>query len=169
MSATFVKVGRIGKTHGLKGELKITIDDPYFDDVMGVDSLLVAVGGQYVPYFVQYLRSDSLLKLEDVESREAGALLQHKDVYLPADRVSAAPLEEEDVPFEEWLGFTIADVEWGDVGTIDAIMDLPQHYLAEVSHQGKPVYIPMHPNLILEVQLDTRRVVMQLPEGLLEL
>jgi 16S rRNA processing protein RimM len=48
-------------------------------------------------------------------------------------------------------------------------MDLPQHYLAEVSYQGKPVYIPMHPDLILEVQLDTRRVVMQLPEGLLEL
>jgi ribosomal 30S subunit maturation factor RimM len=44
MSTTFVKVGRIGKTHGLKGELKITIDDPYFDDLMGVDSLLVAVG-----------------------------------------------------------------------------------------------------------------------------
>lgn len=169
MSATFVKVGHIGKSHGLKGELKITVEDAYFDDLVDIDSLLVAVGGQYVPYFVEYLRGDSLLKLEEVDTREAAALLQHKDVYLPADRVTAIPVAPETTPYEDWIGYTIVDEEWGEVGIINGIMDLPQHYLAEVNHQGKAVYIPLHPDLIIAVDAAQKAVLMLLPEGLLEL
>jgi 16S rRNA processing protein RimM len=171
MKEELVKVGRIGRPHGLRGELKISIEDHYFEDVVQQDSLLVAVGSQYVPYFVEAWRNDgNLVKLEEVDDKESAQLLQQRELYLPATQIT---IKEEEIPvdnpFAEYVGYTIEDEISGPIGTITEIMDLPDHYLAEVDHAGKVIMIPLHDDLILAIDQQQKVIKMSLPEGLLEL
>jgi len=170
MIGEVVKIGRIGRTHGFKGELKINLEDAYHQDALASKSLLVAIGGQYIPHFIQYLRgtTNMLLKLEEVNDKETASVFQQKDIYLPIHQVTAVAEEEED-SLADWIGLTIVDENLGVIGTITDVFDLPQQFLAEVSYHANTVMIPLHEDLILAVDLEKREILMDLPEGLLEL
>ncbi|MEL6832529.1 MAG: ribosome maturation factor RimM [Bacteroidota bacterium] len=171
MRKGLVKVGRLGKTHGLQGELKVSLEDQYFDEVVELDSLLVNIGGQPIPYFVEAWRSGgNLVKLEEVDSKESAALLQQKDLMVAENQVSAVSEAPEGItPFDSYINWTIEDATIGLIGTINSIVDLPQHYLAEVAHAGKVVMIPLHEDLISTVDDKQQKILMELPEGLLDL
>lgn len=169
MSDNFIKVGRIGKVHGFKGELKFSVETEYLEDILKAGSFLVHLGGQYIPYFITYLRKSSLLKLEEVDDKEIAQLLQQKDVFLPSSAISEIVEEEADNPYEDWIGYKIIEEEAGELGTIKSIMDLPEHYLAEISYEGKTVAIPLHDDLIIGIDDTNKAVLMQLPDGLLDL
>lgn len=165
------KVGKIGRPHGLRGELKVSIDDLYFEDVVQQESLLIAVGNQYIPHFVEAWRSGgNLLKLEEIDDKESAQMLQQRDIYLPSQLLT---IKAEDIPadnpFEQYLGHLVCDTEIGVIGKIQAIVDLPEHYLAEVSYQGKAIMIPLHTDLIEGVDETKQVLLMNLPEGLFEL
>lgn len=169
MSENFIKVGRIGRVHGFKGELKFNADEEYLEDIIHAKSFLIHLGGQYIPYFVEYLRKSSLLKLEAVDDKEIAQLLQHKEVFLPASVIREAVEEVSDNPYADWIGYKIVDEERGELGEISEVIDLPQHYLAEIEYEGKTVAIPLHEDLILGLDPEGKAVLMQLPEGLLDL
>ena len=63
------KIGKLGKTHGVKGELSFLFDDDVFDRV-DADYLVLDLDGILVPFFIEEyrFRSDSnvILKLEGV-------------------------------------------------------------------------------------------------------
>lgn len=171
MKGELIKVGRIGRPHGLRGELKVSIDDIYFEDVIQQDSLLVAVGSQYIPHFVEAWRSGgNLLKLEEIDDKESAQLLQQREIYLAANLLT---VPEEDIPVEnpfvQYVDFTIVEETVGKVGVIQAIIDLPEHYLAEVAYEDKVIMIPLHEDLISSTDEDRKVLQMVLPEGLLEL
>lgn len=171
MKKALVKVGRLGRAHGLKGEIKIKIEDAYFDDLLESESLLIEISGQHIPYFVEAWRSGgTLVKLEDVDEKEAASLLQQKDIYLPKDQLPETEVpSDEGTPYDHWVGWTIEEEEKGIIGTIAGVVDLPQHYLAEVDYHGKLVMIPLHEDLIQQADTQAKRITMSLPEGLLEL
>lgn len=172
MSKGLVKVGRLGRTHGLQGELKVLIDDQFFDEVVELDSLLINIAGQQIPYFVEAWRSGGgLVKLEEIDSKEAAALLQHKDIMVPDQLITSVPeaSPEGSTPFDQYVGWTIEDDALGTIGQIAGIVDLPEHYLAEVEYAGKTVMIPLHQDLISSTAEDQRTILMNLPEGLLDL
>lgn len=165
------KVGRIGRPHGLRGELKVSIDDLYFEDVVQQESLLIAVGSQYIPHFVEAWRSGgNLVKLEEIDDKESAQMLQQRDIYLPAHLLT---IKAEDIPadnpFEQYLGYLVYETEIGPIGKIQEIIDLPEHYLAEVNYKDKAIMIPLHTDLIEAVDETNQVLLMDLPEGLFEL
>ena len=66
------KIGRLGKAHGVKGELSFMFDDDVFDRV-DADYLVLDVDGILVPFFIEEyrFRSDStaLVKFEGVDTQ----------------------------------------------------------------------------------------------------
>ncbi len=166
-----IKIGRISKPHGVRGELKISVQDRYFDDAMATDSLILKLGGQPLPYFIKHLRGDAnlLLKLEGINDKETAAALQSLDIFLPKSSISEANAAFEDQAiFLSWVGYTIHDKVLGEIGEIDFVHEMPEHYLAEVNHNNKMVIIPLHYDLIDEVNEQKKSVLMTLPEGILE-
>ena len=65
------RIGRLGKTHGVKGEVSFQFDDDVFDRV-DCDYLVLDIDGILVPFFMEEyrFRSDSvaLMKFEDIDS-----------------------------------------------------------------------------------------------------
>lgn len=163
-----VQIGTTGRPHGTRGELSLFVDEAYEDDLVVVKAVLI--GEPPIPYFVERFRQGGKLtvKLENFDTREQVALLSNKPLLLPADQVSEVT-EVEDTPWDAILGYTIEADGYPPLGPIEDIMDLPEHYLAEVTYEGKTVYIPLHENLVVGVREADSVLVMELPLGLLEL
>ena len=96
------KIGRLGKVHGVKGEITFMFDDDVFDRV-DADYLVLEVDGILVPFFIEEyrFRSDStaIMKFEDIDTQERARELTNCDVYFPRALV---PVEEGPVTFSLW-------------------------------------------------------------------
>jgi 16S rRNA processing protein RimM len=163
-----VEIGWTGKAHGLKGEIKLRIASHFEDDLLEAKSLLI--GDPPVPYFVEYFRGGGAIiaKFENLDQREQLVLLSNQPVFLQEHQVSAeAPAE--DTPFDHLVGYHIIAEHYPELGPITGIMDLPEHHLAELEHEGKDILIPLHEDLILGEDAGAKQVRMQLPQGLLEI
>ncbi len=163
-----VEIGWTGKSHGLRGEIKLRVQEFYEDDLMEAKSVLI--GDPPVPHFLEYVRGEGsiIAKLEGLDSREAIQLLSNQPLWLLAHQVSDREMEP-DTPYDALIGFTIVAEGYPPLGPIDAIIDYPQHYLAELDHEGKTILIPLHEDLITGLNESEQILEMDLPGGLLDL
>ena len=162
------QIGTCSKPHGIRGELKLRVDDWYLEDLENAKALLI--GSPPIPYFIESLRigGSTIVKLEGFDTRESVALFSGKPVHLPSDQVTAE-VEADETPFDALIGWTIVAEGYPELGPIESIMDLPQHYLATIQVGEKEVFIPLHEDLVTGVNEAARQLTMELPGGLLDL
>ena len=174
MEETYIKIGRTKKPHGIKGELKLHIEEKYAEDFEQATVIFLELGGNQTPFFVENLRGGlfDILKLDGVNSRNQALDLSHKNLSLrQSDLLSDE--ERNFVPAGlingHLVGYQIEDELLGKIGSIKEIIEMPQQEMALVTYKSKEVFIPLNEHLISQV-LDNEQVVrMNLPEGLLDL
>jgi len=160
------RIGRLGKAHGVKGEVSFMFDDDIFDRV-DADYLVLDIDGILVPFFIEEyrFRSDTvaLMKFEDIDTQQRAAELTGSDVYFPR-----ALAEEDNAPTLALLvGFDLVEANEGRVvGRIAAIDDSTANLLFELE-DGR--LIPASDKLIDDIDQQRRVITMRLPEGLLDL
>lgn len=163
---TLVTIGQTGRPHGLKGELKLWVEEAYEADLLAAQAVFI----DKRPFFPSAIRAGGslLLKLEGVDTREAAQLLSGKPLELRAEDIGE-PEEEAEATFLDLMGFVIYDTELGRIGEIEDVLDMPEHYVAVVTYREKEVYIPLHEDLIAALDPEAATVELNLPEGLLDL
>ena len=165
------KIGKIGKPHGVKGEVSLLFDDDVFDRT-GAEYLVLDIDGILVPFFMDEYRfhgsQTALVKFCDVDTQDDARALTGCSVYFPRS------LAEEDGGPMSWAqitGFTLADADTGnDIGTVSGVDDSTANLLLEVTTPGGgSLLVPLHEELVGQVDAGARRLVMHLPQGLLDL
>lgn len=160
------RIGRLGKAHGVKGEVSFQFDDDIFDRVDS-DYLILEVDGILVPFFIEEyrFRSDTvaLVKFEDIDTQQRAQELTGCDVYFPRSLA-----EEDDTPTLTFLvGFNIVEADTGTtIGRIAVIDDSTANLLFELE-DGR--LIPANDDLINDIDNKRKVITMTIPEGLLEL
>lgn len=167
-----VNIGYTKKPHGLKGELKVQIDDLYLDDFLDAETVFLELKGKKLPFFIENVRegNEVLVKFEDVDSKEAADALSGKEIFLRESDI--VPLDEKGIEednYIQYIGYQIQDSELGLIGEIEDIIEYPQQMMAAVTYQDRAVLIPLNEAFIKEVQKGTKILLMELPEGLLDL
>ena len=160
------KIGRLGKAHGVKGEVSFQFDDDIFDRVDS-DYLILEVDGILVPFFIEEyrFRSDTvaLVKFEDVDTQQRAQELTGCDVYFPRSLAD----DDETPSLSMLIGFDVVDVTTGTtVGRIAAIDDSTANLLFELE-DGR--LIPAAEELITNIDTKNKVIKMTIPEGLLDL
>lgn len=160
------KIGRLGKAHGVKGEVSFQFEDDIFDR-MDADYLILDMDGILVPFFMEEyrFRSDSLalVKFCDVDTQEYASELTGCDVFFPR----AMAEEDESPTLASLVGFKLVDTHTDKmVGAIAAIDDSTANVLFELE-DGR--LIPATDDLITDINTKERTIKMEIPEGLLEL
>ena len=161
------KIGRLGKAHGVKGEVSLQFDDDIFDRV-GADYLVLDIDGILVPFFMEEyrFRNDTvcLVKFCDIDTQQRAQELTGCDVYFPR----ALAEETEEVPsFSMLVGFGIVDASDGKIiGNIATIDDTTQNVLFELEDG---TLIPASDELIENIDTEQQQIKMNIPEGLLTL
>ena len=161
------KIGRLGKAHGVKGEVSFQFDDDIFDRV-DADYLVLDIDGILVPFFMEEyrFRNDTvcLVKFCDIDTQQRAQELTGCDVYFPR----ALAEEAEEVPsLASLVGFDIIDISNGKtIGRIAAIDDSTVNILFELEDG---TLIPASDELIETIDSTSHTITMHLPEGLLDL
>lgn len=164
-------IGTIVSKFSFKGEVLVKLDSDDPEIYENMESVFIALGGKPVPFFIEKCslhKSDLLrIKFEDVSSEtDAEALMKHK-LYLP---LSFLPkLSGNQFYFHEVIGFTVKDVHYGEVGTIVGVNDTTSQALFEIERDGKQILIPMNDDFLVEVNRKNKTIVVQTPEGLIDL
>ena len=161
------KIGKLGKTHGVKGEISFLFDDDVFDRT-DADYLILDIDGILVPLFIEEYRfktdSNALMKFDGIDSQERARELTGCDVYFKRDQSDE---DSEHISWAEIIGYKLTDAETGaDIGTIAAVDDSTINILFELE-DGK--LIPASEELITNVDTKKHQIEINLPEGILEL
>ena len=161
------RIGRVGKPHGVKGEVQVQVDADVFDRV-GADYLVLRVDGILVPFFMEEYRFKSdeiaLVTFCDMDSSEKVRKLTGCEVFFPR---SLADEVEHDLTYAELVGYSLVDANTGRrVGTIEFVDDATENILFEMDNGS---LIPAPEELIVDVDTENRTVTVAVPEGLLDM
>ena len=161
------KIGRLGKTHGVRGEISFLFDDDVFDRV-DADYLILMVDGILVPFFLEEYRfksdANAIVKFEDIDSQERARELTGCDVYFPR---TLSDSDDEALSWAEIIGFNLIDNTTGQtVGKIAAVDDSTLNILFELENG---ILIPASEELITDVDKTAKTIEMKIPQGLLDI
>ena len=92
------KIGTIGKSHGVKGEVSLYFDDDVFDRV-DADYLFLDIDGILVPFFFEEYRFRSnetaLVKFEGIDTQEQARNITGCGVFFPRSEEQTSELQSQ--------------------------------------------------------------------------
>ena len=161
------KIGRLGKSHGVKGEVSFQFDDDIFDRV-DADYLVLDIDGILVPFFMEEyrFRNDSvcIVKFCDIDTQQRAQDLTGCDVYFPRALAEEA---DEQPSLASLVGYAIVDASNGKtVGNITAVDDSTINILFELEDG---TLIPASDELIESIDTEQQQIKMNIPNGLLDI
>lgn len=164
-------IGKFQRTHALKGELNAMID--LEDDFLTDYPLLVEIDGLLVPFYAESVRpkgsASSIVKLEGVDSGDEAKAFVNKEIRA---RVSDLRdyLGDDFEDTGDIVGYTLIGKDLGPIGEITHIDDTTENVLLSVdTPDGETVYIPLVEELVHEVDDVAHTVLMEIPDGLLDI
>jgi 16S rRNA processing protein RimM len=167
-----VVVGRIGRPHGIRGEVTVEVrtDTPELRFAPG--SVLATDPARLGPLTVAAARWHSgrlLLSVDGVHDRTGAEALRGivLSAEVPDDEVPEDPEEFFD---HQLRGLAVVDTAGTAIGVVDDVVHLPGQDLLSVRREGgREVLVPFVAELVPEIDVDAGRVVIDPPPGLLDL
>lgn len=165
------KIGRLGRPHGISGEVSFLFNDDVFDRV-DADYVILEIDGILVPFFMEEYRfkgsETALMKFEDIDTQEQARQLTGCDVYFPRELSDS---DEDNLSWAEIAGYHLVDSHNNKVvGTIRSVDDTTINILFEITtDDGRDILIPASEDLIKEVDTQNKEIHVELPEGILDL
>ena len=161
------KIGRLGKAHGVKGEVSFMFDDDVFDRT-DADYLILEIDGILVPFFIEEYRfrtdTVALMKFEGIDTQDRARALTNCDVFFPRHLA-----DDEDAPLT-WaflVGFDLVDAHTGKaVGRIGSVDDSTMNILFCLEDG---TLIPASEELITDIDKDNKQITISIPDGILDL
>ena len=168
----FLTIGLVAGAHGLRGELKVAVltDDPQRFGLL--DRVFVGQEDESpVARAIEGFRlhkGRALLRLEGCYDRTAAEALRGYLVQIPSEE--ALPLEEGEYYEHQILGLEVWTASGEYLGELVEIIYTGANdvYVVQPADaNGKDILVPALEDVVLDVDPDAGRLVVELPEGLL--
>lgn len=172
MNRNLHTVGEIVNTHGIRGELKIIPHTHFAEQRFAKGSKLVIVtsNGETVDVTIQASRLHKksyivafkeLSNINEVEKFK-GSLLKIDEEYQDE-------LEEDEYYYHEIIGCVAVTEEGEELGEIIEILAPGANDVWVIKRpKGKQLLIPVIDDVVLEIDVDNKKVIVSLMEGLLD-
>jgi 16S rRNA processing protein RimM len=160
-----VPIGKVLKTQGIKGELKVF---PYVDFLEHIEELdfLFIDDKEFRVQNVRRHKNFFVVKLEGIESIEDGEPLREGLIEIPEEKLKE--LSSEEFFWHDLIGMTVVDEEGCSYGKIKSIFPTGSNDVFVVESGGKEVLLPAIKDVIKEIDSQEKKVVIHLMEGLFE-
>ena len=165
-----IAVGVIRKAHGVRGEASI---EPWTDSAERFQELEWVTLVSPDESSIREVRIESvrlhgeraLLKFEGVETPEEVQKLHNWTVEIPEDQARA--LEEDEYFLHDLVGLTLIDAQGKERGVVTDIYEGGGGMLLNVKRaDGREFEMPFAAQLCTDIDLERKRMVVDLPEGL---
>lgn len=174
---THLVVGHVNRPHGTKGELFVwpLTDHPGLTFAPGV-VVLPAGGDDRSPdpdlppleiVGVRPFRGGWLVRLDGVEDRATAETLKGRYLLRPIEEVEGA--DDDEVFYHELLEMTVETTDGREIGRVTEVYELRPADLLEVRGRGGTTLVPFTHDVVRRLDRGGRRIVIDPPEGLLDL
>jgi 16S rRNA processing protein RimM len=163
-----VSIGYIKKAHGYKGQVRIQITLPEAEEIE-TEHVFLKIDGKPVPFFIVDISGPMdqwIVQLDGVKNEDAAKKLTGAQVYLEMNLFAGKDLH---IPTSVLIGMQVHDMNLGKLGLISNIIEKTGQDLLEMEFKGTSFLIPFVPELIMKVDKAKKNLLVNLPEGLLEI
>jgi 16S rRNA processing protein RimM len=165
-------VGRIGRPHGIRGEVSVEVRTDSPEERFAPGSVLVTDPAERGPLTVARMHWHSgrlLLTIEGVVDRGGAEAL--RDTLLVVDTEDLPALDDPDEFYDHELVGLRAELSDGtELGVVEDVLHTPADELIAVRRtSGEELLVPFVGAMVPTVDLPGGRIVIEPPEGLLEL
>nr|WP_297789126.1 ribosome maturation factor RimM [uncultured Allomuricauda sp.] len=164
-------LGKVVSKYSFKGEVLVKLDTDEPDIYENMESVLVSLGNNLVPFFIDRCRlhKSNLLRIdfEEVKDEPTADKIIGSELYLPLTMLP--PLTGNKFYYHEVIGFTVMDEVHGDIGIVESVNDSASQDLFEIKKGDKELLIPVSDDIITKVDRENRAIHVKTPEGLVGL
>ena len=166
---TCFELGKITKTHGLKGEVVLWLDVDFPEDYEDLESVFLDVRGELIPHFIETYRQSgnrAIVKFEDIDTFEKAETMINLQAFLPLDELPE--LEKDQFYYHEIIDYQVVDKNLGELGKVLTVHSMQAQDLMVMEYKGKEVLIPVISEIVLNADKEAKILNVNLPDGLLE-
>jgi 16S rRNA processing protein RimM len=165
-----ILLGRITKLSGYEGAVAVKLEKIFTENIPLMESVFLEIEGRPVPFFIsgmEYTGADILrLSFEGYNSIEKVSEFTGCNVFLTQSLKNNDTIPES----QNLIGYLVTDHENSEIGLISEIISNSGQWLLNViSADRKNILIPFHEHFIVRIDKKKKLVVMNIPEGLLEI
>lgn len=166
-----LEVGKIVNTHGLRGEVKVVTWTDYPEVFEDIEYVYIKRKDDYERLDVKgikYQKGNIIVKfaqIQDINEAE-----RYKNQVLYAEREILGELPEGVYYIADLIGLEVVDEDGRRIGTISDVINTGSNDIYEVKREGKKnLLLPVIDEVVLNIDLDSKRVTVHLMEGLEDL
>jgi len=165
-----ILLGRIVKAHGFDGTVTVKLERAFIENYSQPESVFLEIEGKPVPFFISrsvFSGSDTLhLGFSGYDSVDKVAEFAGCRIFL----TSEAEENEDDFLAEDMIGYILISGEEELVGRIREMTENSGQIIMTVStDNGKEILVPFHEDLLISFDRKKKKIVMDLPEGLMDI
>jgi 16S rRNA processing protein RimM len=172
MNTDLVLVGRVARPHGIRGHVIVNPETDFPEERfrVGVVLLVGRPGAEPTPRrigSVRFHQGRPILGLEGIESIDEAEPLAGLEIRLPAAAVGRLP--EGTFHHHELIGCEVRDRSDALLGRVSAVEGPMERSRLVVKGERGEIQIPMTSDICISIDPSAARIVVDPPEGLLDL
>ena len=164
-----ILVGRVARAHGNKGQVIVNLDTDFAEDRFKPGEV-VLVGPDRIARTIRTVRFQQgrpVIALDGIETMNDAEALAGMELKVRADSLGALP--ENTFYHHDLIGCEVCARGGDRIGTVKAVEGTMEMSRLVVDGTAGEVLIPLVADICREIDIGARRIVVDPPEGLLEL
>ena len=164
-----IKIGFISKAYGFKGDLKFKLE-VHSKSVIFHDFVWIYINGKPVHYFIESTnnkKNSLLIKLENVDDEETALKLKNSSIF--CEKKIFNTFFEKEESLDDLIDFSVEDLLKGNIGFVDTILKNTIQPTLVLMFQEKEILIPYTDDIIKEIDMENKSIIIEAPEGLIEM
>jgi 16S rRNA processing protein RimM len=165
-----IALGHLVRPHGLRGELRMRPYNPDTTALEGGTTVFLRRDGEHEQRRLNSVRRHKnvvLLTFEGCDDIDAAQELVGCEVCLSPDRL--APLAPGEIYHHELVGMRVRTTDGEDLGTVAEVMAVPSNDVLVVRDDTREHLIPLIADVVKEIDVAARSVVIEPIPGLLDI
>ena len=167
----YLEVGKIVTTHGIKGELKISVTTDTLSRFNVGNKLYLKKGNEYIEIVIDSFRMHknmALITFNDLKN--INDVLNYVGLVLYVNRDELDDLNEGQYYYDDLIGLDVYDktIESGKIGEVVDVIEVPQGEILRIKlNNGKKGLVPFVDEFIIKVDIENNILIISSVEGLL--
>ncbi|HVN57623.1 MAG TPA: ribosome maturation factor RimM [Bacteroidales bacterium] len=164
-----ILLGKIIKINGFEGAVTVRTERSFAGEIPRKGPVFLEIEGRPVPFFIEYSEqiSENMFRFKFEGYNTAGRMSEFSGCNILAE---ASAGQESGYNDDDLSGFILESEDGKAIGRITGIIENPGQLLLSVSGKpGNDFLIPLHEDLIVNIDQARKKIVMIIPEGLIGL
>ncbi len=165
-----ISVGKILRSQGNRGELKLRFYDNGLVELSACRTLFIGKEGEIKEFRVEFFARRGKyfqVKLAGVDSLAEADSLAGLEVFVPPDSLKPSAIGH--YYLFELKGCSALSLQGELIGKVVDVLSIPANDLLVIDRDGKEIFVPFHESICRKVDLVKKEIRIDPPAGLLDL